>query len=93
MEIAFLILRNVPTSIKINTNASAQLIQMFLALSLSLANRIEEVKKPLLIIKMIVTQQVANYVSRQFHLYIYLVRHLNLFQTGFQVVSVISQLS
>lgn len=45
MEIAFLILRNVPTSIKINTNTSAQLIQMFLALALSLANRTEEVKK------------------------------------------------
>lgn len=66
---------------------------MLLALALSLANRTEEVKKTLLIIKMIVTQQVAKYVSRQFHLYIYLVRHLNLFQKGFQVASVISQVS
>lgn len=41
---------------------------------------------------MMITQQVADYVCRQYHLYIYLVGHLsNVFQKGFQVASVISK--
>lgn len=83
-------------SIKINTNASAQLIQMFLVPSSSLAkqNRTSEKKNRLLIIEMIITQQVANYVSRQYQLYMYLVGHLfTLFQKGSQVALVICKVS
>ena len=41
---------------------------------------------------MIITQQVANYVSLQYHLCIYLTGHVfNLFQKGFQTASVISK--
>lgn len=82
-------------SIKINTNASAQLIQMFSAPSLSLAKQTRTSEKNrLLIIGMMITQQVANYVSRQYHLYMYLVGHLfTLFQKGSQMASVICKVS
>lgn len=43
---------------------------------------------------MIIIQQVANYVSRQYQLYVYLVGHLfTLFQKGSQVALVICKVS